>query len=470
MRACSMFGFQRGSPNDWASNDCATSKPTSIPTRSISSNGPMRKPPPSRQMRSICSCVAARSCSSRSASAPNGRPQRLTRKPGPSEATITRLPMASPTAFAISSARSPVWVAAITSTRCISGGGLKKCIPTTFSGRPAALASELTRIEDVLVASTVSGPHTCEMRSNSSRFSSIRSGAASITSSHCDSSSSDAASTSRVSASAASSSLQRPRSAPFASPRCTRSPPRSSASGKASCRYVSSPASTPSCAIPAPIVPAPTTPSACGSSASATSDHRVLARHRAADDQLLDLRRSLVQRCHTSVAEVTLDGVVVDVAGAAVDLDREVRVADGGLGGEQLRNRRLGGTGPPGVLQPAGAPHEGTRGLGVDGHVGDHLLNELEARDRPAELLALLRVVDRRGHAALADPDAAGRDAVAARVERGHGDLEAVADVAEQRVVAHLEVVELELRGVRRPEAELAVDRGRAEALVFRGD
>ena len=36
-------------------NDLATSKPTSIPTRSISSNGPMRKPPPSRQMRSICS-------------------------------------------------------------------------------------------------------------------------------------------------------------------------------------------------------------------------------------------------------------------------------------------------------------------------------------------------------------------------------------------------------------------------------
>ena len=68
MRAWSGLGFQRGSPNDSASNDLATSKPTSIPTRSISSNGPMRKPPPSRQIRSICSCVATRSWSSRSAS------------------------------------------------------------------------------------------------------------------------------------------------------------------------------------------------------------------------------------------------------------------------------------------------------------------------------------------------------------------------------------------------------------------
>ena len=61
MRAWIGLGRQRGSPKDSSVNDLATSKPTSMPTRSISSNGPMRKPPPSRQMRSICSCVAARS-------------------------------------------------------------------------------------------------------------------------------------------------------------------------------------------------------------------------------------------------------------------------------------------------------------------------------------------------------------------------------------------------------------------------
>src|SRR3954463_1879954 len=222
--------------------------------------------------------------------------------------------------------------------------------------------------------------------------------------------------------------------------------------------------------MPAPIVPAPTTPSARGSSAAATSDHRVLARHRAADDQLLDLRGPLVQGGHARVAEVALDGVVVDVTGSAVHLDGEVRVAHGGLGGEQLGDGGLGGARTPGVLQPAGAPYERAGGLGIDRHVGDHLLHELEARDRAAELLALLRVGDRRAHAALADPDAARGDAVAARVERRHRDLEAVADVAEQRVVRYLDVVELELGGVGRSEAELAVDRGRAEALALGRD
>ena len=96
--------------------------------------GPIRKPPPRRQMRSICSWVATRSCSSRSASAPNGRPQRFTRKPGPSLARITVLPIASPVARATATARSPVWSARITSSSSISGGGLKKCMPDHVLG------------------------------------------------------------------------------------------------------------------------------------------------------------------------------------------------------------------------------------------------------------------------------------------------------------------------------------------------
>ena len=105
-------------------------------------------------MRSTCSGVARRSCTSRSASALNGRPQRFTRKPGPSAARITRLPIASPTSVASDTARSPLWSARITSSSSISGGGLKKCMPTTFSGFAAAPASPVTGIEEVLLAST----------------------------------------------------------------------------------------------------------------------------------------------------------------------------------------------------------------------------------------------------------------------------------------------------------------------------
>ena len=240
--------------------DFATSKPTSMPTRSMSSKGPMRKPPPRRQIRSICSWPASRSPNSRNASALNGRPQRLTRKPGPSAARITCLPIASPVSRATASARSPVWSARMTSSRPISGGGLKKCIPTTFSGRAAAPASEVTGIEDVLVASTAPGSQISDRRSNSSRLRSGRSGAASMTSSQ-------SASLSRAStgsSSPAASSPARPFSTHRPRPARAASAPRSSASGTGSCSRVRMPAAAPSCAIPAPMVPAPTTPTVRG--------------------------------------------------------------------------------------------------------------------------------------------------------------------------------------------------------------
>ena len=92
------------------------------------------------------------------------------------------------------------------------------------------------------------------------------------------------------------------------------------------------------------------------------------------------------------VAQVALDRIVVDVAGAAVNLDRGVRALDRGLGGVELRDRGLSRVRLAGVLQVAGAPHQHPRGVGLDRHVRDHLLDELEARDRASELLSLLRI------------------------------------------------------------------------------
>ena len=114
--------------------------------------------------------------------------------------------------------------------------------------------------------------------------------------------------------------------------------------------------------------------------------------------------------------------------------------------------------GLPWSLRIAGAADQHPGGVALDDHVGDHLLDELEAGERDAELLALLRVVDRGVDAAVADPDAAGGDAVAAVVEGAHRDLEAVADLAEHRVVADLDLVERDLGGVGGAQAELAVD------------
>jgi hypothetical protein len=150
--------------------------------------------------------------------------------------------MAWPTSFASASARSPVWSAGITSSSRISGGGLKKCMPTTFSGRAAAPASEVTGIDEVLVASTTSSPQTIESAPKRSRFRSRRSGAASMTMSHGARSSSALTGSS----SPAASSPTRPFSIHLARPLRAAAVPRSSASGSGSWTSVRIPAAAPS--------------------------------------------------------------------------------------------------------------------------------------------------------------------------------------------------------------------------------
>ena len=113
----------------------------------------MRKPA-ERTTASIVSTSATRSCSSLSASSPNGRLQRLTRKPGPSVASMTRLPIARPVARATSSASGEESMPAMTSSRRMTGGGLKKCIPTTRPGSATAPAIAVIGIDEVFDAST----------------------------------------------------------------------------------------------------------------------------------------------------------------------------------------------------------------------------------------------------------------------------------------------------------------------------
>lgn len=220
-----------------------------------------------RQMRSISSSGAMRSWSSFSASRPNGRLHRLTRKPGPSTAMITCLPIASPAARARASAESEDCSPATTSSRRMTGGGLKKCMPTTRSGRLAPAAIAVTSSDEVLLARTHSSPTMpFDNRANSACLTSSRSGAASITSSHEARSSSAGAACSPSRAAAARESLSRPRSTPRSSWARIRSRPRSSASGIGSCSSVRAPDRHASWAIPAPIVPAPATPIVFGGS------------------------------------------------------------------------------------------------------------------------------------------------------------------------------------------------------------
>ena len=69
----------------------------------------------------------------------------------------------------------------VSSSSAMTGGGLKKCIPITRSGRPDAMPSSTIGIDEVLEARTTSGLVTSPSVRKISRFASTSSVAASIT-------------------------------------------------------------------------------------------------------------------------------------------------------------------------------------------------------------------------------------------------------------------------------------------------
>src|SRR5262249_52851160 len=76
-----------------------------------------------------------------------------------------------------------------------------------------------------------------------------------------------------------------------------------------------------------------------------------LRQQMARDDELLDLRRALVDLRDLGVAEVSLDVVLLDEAVAAVDLHRVRGHPHRGFCAKQLGHRRLGSVGLSPVLQ-----------------------------------------------------------------------------------------------------------------------
>src|SRR4051795_12892647 len=108
----------------------------------------------------------------------------------------------------------------------------------------------------------------------------------------------------------------------------------------------------------------------------------------AADEQLLYLRCAFVERGHPGVAEQLADDELVDVAVAAVHLDGVVGRADTDLGGVVLGLRGGKRVFLAPHLEICHAPGHQPRCLGLGRGVGDELLDELEAGNRPPELLS----------------------------------------------------------------------------------
>src|SRR5262249_9426604 len=136
------------------------------------------------------------------------------------------------------------------------------------------------------------------------------------------------------------------------------------------------------------------------------------------------------------------------------------------------------------AAQPGRAPHEQPGRVDLQRHVGQRERDRLVLDDRPAELRALLGVLERVLVGRAGDADGLGADARARRLERLHRRLAAPAVAlarpgqalvelllaAQQAAAGHAAVVEEDVGGVGGAQAVLAHLRAHAEPRRPRWD
>ncbi len=178
--------------------------------------------------------------------------------------TLPRRPQSASTSATTSA---EVTTVRTTSTSFITGAGLKKCRPTTCSGRAVATAISVTLSDEVLVARMASGWQTRSSSAKIRCLRSRRSGTASITRSAERSASSPTAKVTRPSSASRSASA----SLPLATARSVEpvrwARPRSRAASEISTATTSMPLRAKTSTMPAPMVPSPTTPTLVNSRA-----------------------------------------------------------------------------------------------------------------------------------------------------------------------------------------------------------
>src|SRR4029450_2057617 len=129
------------------------------------------------------------------------------------------------------------------------------------------------------------------------------------------------------------------------------------------------------------------------------------------DDDPLDLRSPGVEPSTDRVAQRSLDAVLLHVEVAAVDLDGVECRLYGGLADVELHHRRFERGHAAFTLAPRASVQQEARGLEPELHVGELRGNELEASDRPPELVSGLGVLDADLELSLHRPDRACEEA-----------------------------------------------------------
>ena len=180
---------------------------------------------------------------------------------------------------------------------------------------------------------------------------------------------------------------------------------------------------------------------------------------------LLDLVGAFINRGDLRLPVGPLHIHTLHEAGAAIDLERVVGDFQRDVGGVHLGHGGFHAVGGVRLLQLGGGVHQEPGAAELGGHVGDLKGDGLLEADGLAELDALLGV----GHGGvigpLGDAQRLGRDTDAAAVQGGHGDLEAVALLAQQVLPGHFHIVKDQLGSGGGADAHFVVVVAEVEAL-----
>ncbi|KAG1083383.1 hypothetical protein G6F40_014785 [Rhizopus arrhizus] len=147
-----------------------------------------------------------------------------------------------------------------------------------------------------------------------------------------------------------------------------------------------------------------------------------------------------------------------------MDLHRLVGDPHRRFRGGQLGHRRFGAEALALALHPCRAQGQQQGCIQLALHVGDLGLGHLESTDGRAKGLALLHVFQGRFIGGPCDADGLRGNADAAGVEHAHGDLEALALLAQHIIGRGHVVVELDLAGGRSTDAQLRFGLATTEA------
>ena len=152
---------------------------------------------------------------------------------------------------------------------------------------------------------------------------------------------------------------------------------------------------------------------------------------------------------------MAFDGVQSRVACAAMDLQAFAADTLGHLRGKELHHRRFLVAALASVDLLADEIHELPRGLDLGRHVGDLETDRLKVRDRVAELLAVVGVLDRIVERALGKADGTRRGMGAGGLQTRGGVVEGMAFLADQVGGIDTEIVEGQLPGLPTEVADL---------------